>query len=172
VPDTLPRALFLDQINGSDLTDYRQSDQNGLQFERSGIVKNYALDASTATITWQLNGLAGQRFTTRIHLAMPSCDGFLGRYVLTDGSVPGGFGQEIHLAAANSLRLEDGVLGGAVELRSTIPAQISGRPQQTVSQSEAGFEKIMQSTELTLNWTIPSDACTLQIQLIIEASKP
>jgi alpha-amylase len=102
---------------------------------------------------------------------MPSCDGFLGRYVLADGSIPGGFGQEILITEANSLRLEDGVLGGNVSLHTNISAEICGRPQQTVSQSEAGFEKIMQSTELTLSWQIPSDTCTLQIQLIIEPSQ-
>ena len=172
VPDTLPRALWLDELDGNSLNDYSLSRPDGLQFERSSIAKNYALDASTVTVTWQLNGLGGQRFATRIHLAMPSCDGFLGRYVLADGSIPGGFGQEIHLAEASSLRLEDGVLGGSVSLQTNFSAEISGRPQQTVSQSEAGFEKIMQSTELKLSWQIPSDACTLQIQLIIEPSQP
>ena len=38
---------------------------------------------------------------TRLNLAMPSCDGFLGRYVLADGSVPGGFGDALDLAAAS-----------------------------------------------------------------------
>jgi alpha-amylase len=172
VPDTLPRALWLDELDGNSLNDYRLSRQDELQFERSGIEKNYVLAASTVAVTWHLSGLAGHRLATRIHLAMPSCDGFLGRYVLADGSIPGGFGQEIHLAEASSLRLEDGVLGGSVSLQTNFSAEISGRPQQTVSQSEAGFEKIMQSTELTLSWQIPSDACTLQIQLIIEPSQP
>jgi alpha-amylase len=171
VPDTLPRTLWLDELDGNSLSDYRLTSQDALQFERNGIEKKYALDASTVTICWQLSGLAGQRFTTRIHLAMPSCDGFLGRYVLADGSIPGGFGQEIHLPEASSLRMDDGVLGGSVSLQTNFSAEISGRPQQTVSQSEAGFEKIMQSTELTLSWDIPSDANTLQIQLIIEPSQ-
>jgi hypothetical protein len=103
---------------------------------------------------------------------MPSCDGFLGRYVLADGSIPCGFGQELALGQAQLLVLEDGVLGGRLRLQTKNLAEICGRPQQTVSQSEAGFEKIMQSTELSLSWLIPSDACTLQMQLTIETSKP
>ena len=115
-----------------------------------------------------LTGLAGRRLTTRLNLAMPSCDGFLGRYMLTDGSIPGGFGTPLELAATNGLTLADGVLGGNIRVGSTISAEIHGRPQQTVSQSEAGFEKIMQSVELDLSWVIPDEACTLQLQLTIE----
>jgi hypothetical protein len=33
---------------------------------------------------------------------MPSCDGFLGRYVLADGSIPCGFGQELDLSVRPS----------------------------------------------------------------------
>nr|MBP8194481.1 DUF1926 domain-containing protein [Azonexus sp.] len=39
-----------------------------------------------------------------------------------------------------------------------------------VSQSEAGFEKIMQAVELRLNWRIPDDSHTLQLHLTIEAT--
>ena len=136
------------------------------------MTKTYALQGSTVTVTWQLNGLAGRRFETLLNLAMPSCDGFLGRYVLADGSIPGGFGQPLDLAAASALRLEDGVLGGHVRLQSSIPAEITGRPQQTVSQSEAGFEKIMQAAEVSFTWIIPADDCTLQLQLTIAPSAP
>ena len=172
VPDTLPRALWLDELDEQNLTDYQLSDSEALTFARDGIKKTCAISTSTVTICWQLTGLAGRRFATTLHLAMPSCDGFLGRYLLADGSIPGGFGQSIQLADASALTLEDGVLGGSVKLQTTIPAQISGRPQQTVSQSEAGFEKIMQSTQIRLDWLIPNDACTLKINLNIEPQKP
>jgi len=141
-----------------------------MEYQRPGISKNYTISGSTAAITWQLNNLAGHRFSTRLNLAMPSCDGFLGRYVLADGSIPVGFGQPLDLDEATSLTLEDGVLGGSIQLKTSISAEIHGRPQQTVSQSEAGFEKIMQAVELRLNWVIPGDHCTLQLQLIIEPS--
>jgi alpha-amylase len=170
VPDTLPRALWLDELDGAGINDYVADESAALHFRRPGIEKIYALNGSTVTIRWQLDGLAGRRFSTRLNLAMPSCDGFLGRYQLADGSFPGGFGQPLDLTEAQSLTLEDGVLGGRLHLHSDFSAEIHGRPQQTVSQSEAGFEKIMQAAELTLSWTIPNDACTLQLQLTIEAS--
>jgi alpha-amylase len=116
-------------------------------------------------VTWHCSGLAGRCLTTRLNLAMPSCDGFLGRYVLADGSVPGGFGQPIDLPDMTTLTLEDGVLGGSIRLSTRNPAEICGRPQLTVSQSEAGFEKIMQAVELSVRWTLPDDQCTLQLQL-------
>ncbi len=103
---------------------------------------------------------------------MPSCDGFLGRYMLAGGNIPGGFGQTLELADATSLTLEDGVLGGSVRLRASIPAEIHGQPQQTVSQSEAGFEKIMQAVAVSFTWTVPDDSHTLQLHLTIAPSAP
>lgn len=170
VPDTLPRALALDTLDGQALTDYRQPSPDILRFERADIVKTWAVNGATAIVTWQLSGLAGRRFSTRLNLAMPSCDGFLGRYVLADGTVPGGFGRALELAEADVLTLEDGVLGGSIKLLTSRAATIGGQPHQTVSQSEAGFEKIMQAVELRLAWTIPEDHCTLQLQLITEPS--
>ncbi|MFY9721147.1 MAG: alpha-amylase/4-alpha-glucanotransferase domain-containing protein, partial [Azonexus sp.] len=168
VPDALPRALGLDELDGRSIDDYLPAAGSTLKFTRPGISKAWALNGSTATIAWQLKGLAGKHLTTRLNLAMPSCDGFLGRYVLADGSIPGGFGAALDLAAAKSLTLADGVLGGRIRVDITIPAEIHGRPHQTVSQSEAGFEKIMQAVELSVNWVIPDDACTLQLKLTIE----
>ncbi len=172
VPDTLPRALWLDELDGSALSDYAQAAPGKLEFARPGIVKTYALAGSTATVTWHCSGLAGQRLATRLNLAMPSCDGFLGRFVLADGSIPGGFGQPLELTDATRLTLEDGVLGGSLELQTSFSAQISGRPQQTVSQSEAGFEKIMQAAEIAFTWQIPATDCTLQLQLTIVPKAP
>ncbi|HYO27997.1 MAG TPA: alpha-amylase/4-alpha-glucanotransferase domain-containing protein, partial [Azonexus sp.] len=168
VPDALPRALGLDELDGRSIDDYLPAAGSTLEFTRPGISKTWALNGSTATIAWQLKGLAGKHLSTRLNLAMPSCDGFLGRYMLADGSIPGGFGDVLDLAAAKSLTLGDGVLGGSIRVDSPIPAEIHGRPQKTVSQSEAGFEKIMQAVELSVNWVIPDDACTLQLKLIIE----
>ena len=170
VPDALPRALFLDQLDGVAVDDYALATPDALRFARPGVIKSYALNDATATINWLLTGLAGRRFATRLNLAMPSCDGFLGRYVLADGSIPGGFGSPLDLPVASTLTLEDGVLGGGIHLLASIPAEIRGRPQQTVSQSEAGFEKIMQSVELSVTWTVPDDRFTLQLQLTTQQS--
>ncbi len=167
VPDALPRALWLDNLDGAALGDYVQA-ENSLGFARANMTKTYALQGSTVTVTWHLNGLAGRRFETMLNLAMPSCDGFLGHYTLADGSIPSGFGQALHLPATTSLSLDDGVLGGRLTLEASLPGDIHGQPHQTVSQSEAGFEKIMQAVELRLTWVIPDDNCTLKLQLNIE----
>jgi len=167
-PDTLPRALFVDALDDATLTDYAPASPASLHFARPGVTKTYAIEQATVSVSWQLTGLAGRRFSTCLNLAMPSCDGFLGRYVLADGSIPGGFGQALDLAEAAGLSLEDGVLGGRLRLQTSIPAHIRGQAQQTVSQSEAGFEKIMQSTEIRLDWIIPGDSCALQLHLTIE----
>ena len=92
--------------------------------------------------------------------------------MLADGSIPGGFGQPLDLTDATWLTLEDGVLGGRLDLQTSFSARIAGRPQQTVSQSEAGFEKIMQAAEVSFTWIIPADDCTLQLQLTIAPSAP
>jgi alpha-amylase len=171
VPDPLPRAIWIDALDGVPVADYRL-EGSVLRCTRAGIAKAYAIDDATVSVTWRLAGLAGRRLETRLNLAMPSCDGFLGRYVLADGRIPGGFGQPLDLADDDRLTLEDGVLGGAVRLAASLPATIRARPHQTVSQSEAGFEKIMQAVELTFGWTVPDDDCTLQFHLTIAPRTP
>jgi alpha-amylase len=171
VPDELPRVLWLDEIDGMPVTDYRLAPE-ALRCERAGVVKSYVLEATGVTVTWRLSSLAGRSFATRLNLAMPSCDGFLGRYILADGRIPGGFGQPLELAAAMALTLEDGVLGAAVRITTGLPAEISSQAFKTVSQSEAGFEKIMQAVEVCVAWTVPDDECTLKLHLTTAASAP
>lgn len=172
VPDSLPRALFIDWIAGSPVTDYDSPAAAELHFVRPGISKHYTVADNTLTVDWQFSGLTGQPFATVLNLAMPSCDGFLGRYVLADGSIPAGFGQPLDLSDTEQLLLEDGVLGGRLQLRATLAGAIKCRPHQTVSQSEAGFEKIMQSAEVQLSWIIPDDNCHLHLQLTLESTQP
>lgn len=168
VPDRLPRALFLDFLDDDALADYAAAPAAPLALNRPGVAKTYALEGAALTVTWRFAGLAGRRFATVLNLAMPSCDGFLGRYVESDGSIPGGFAQPLELDAAAGFALEDGVLGGRLALAAAPPARVSGRPHLTVSQSEAGFEKIMQAAELTLSWTIPADDWRITLQLTVE----
>jgi len=58
------------------------------------------------------------------------------------------------------------VLGGAVHLHSTLPCTFSSYPHFSVSQSEAGFEKIMQAVTLQLEW--PAEALTEDIEIRLE----
>ena len=168
VPDAQPRALGLDALDGQTLTDYALADANQLHFLRAGISKRYTLTDDHVTIRWDFAELAGQSFSTTLNLAMPSCDGVLGRYLLEDGSMPCGFGQELDLTDSTLLTLDDGMLGGLLQLRASRPVSIRCRAHHTVSQSEAGFEKIMQAAEITIAWTIPDNDGTLQLQLSIE----
>jgi alpha-amylase len=163
-PDTRPRGMFEDCWFGPGdawrpLNNYRET--GTAQFEATigdgRVEKSYLLDGSRLTARYRARNLKG-RFEIRVNLAMPSCDGYAGRYVLADGSVPGGFGQALDLASAATLSLEDGVLGGAVVMSLNPPLAVTGRPHHTVSQSEAGFEKIMQATEITLSWPVEGDA--------------
>jgi len=168
LPDALPRSQFIDRLDGAAVDDYRRAAPDEASFVRPGIAKQYAVAGGALTVDWLLTGLAGHEFTTELNLAMPSCDGFLGRYVLADGSIPAGFGQPLELAETSGLTLEDGVLEGRVDLAAAPAAAIACRAHQTVSRSEAGFEKIMQSTELQLRWLVPDDACRLRLQLTFD----
>jgi hypothetical protein len=60
-------------------------------------------------------------------------------------------------------------MGGRVELRCAPPARIVTRPYRTVSQSEQGFEKIMQSMTLTLSWPLDGTQRHIGVGLVIAA---
>ncbi|MEO6145712.1 MAG: alpha-amylase/4-alpha-glucanotransferase domain-containing protein, partial [Sulfuriferula sp.] len=110
-------------------------------------------------------GLQGQ-FITEINLAMPSCDGPAGRFVLGD-QVVGGFGQPQIVEAMDHIRLEDEVLKGSIALSANQPVKFASQPLFTVSQSEAGFEKIMQAVTLQLDWQLPTGENQLELNLIV-----
>jgi hypothetical protein len=126
--------------------------------------KRISLNDNRLTIRYSFGAALTGRFDTQINLAMPSADGFLGRYV-HEGSIPGGFGQPIELASVTTLALEDGVLGGTLEVLCSPPARLTGRPHHTVSQSEDGFEKIMQAVTLDLSWAVGDDTTELVVAL-------
>jgi 4-alpha-glucanotransferase/alpha-amylase len=48
-------------------------------------------------------------------------------------------------------------------LRASRPVQFSAQPLFTVSQSEQGFEKIMQAVTLLLTWPIETEAVILSL---------
>lgn len=168
VPDAQPRVIGLDRLDGEAITDYvAQRGDGALAFAREGIVKTWRVDAGTVEVNWRCRGLAGHTLTIEANLAMPSCDGYCGRYRLADGSIPGGFGQPLAATGATRVTLEDGVLGGSVSLACSQPADFSGRPHFTVSQSEAGFEKIMQAVEMTLALAITRDDANITLRFEI-----
>jgi hypothetical protein len=88
----------------------------------------------------------------------------LGRYVF-EGAIPGGLGQPLRLSSMTTLSLEDGVLGGTVEVLCSPPAALEAAPHYTVSQSEDGFEKIMQGVTLRLTWQVEEGDTDITVAL-------
>ena len=122
VPDPRPRGLFLDRWRRGD-----HSCAAGLRRRSAGVQpsssraaakgsrsrRRISLGDNRVTVRYALRAQAAGRFETELNLAMPSCDGVLGRYVF-EGGIPGGFGQPLSLPSMTTLSLEDGVLGGMV----------------------------------------------------------
>jgi alpha-amylase/alpha-mannosidase (GH57 family) len=128
------------------------------------ITKQLALKDAALTVNYKFADLHGGLFRVEINLAMPSCDGPAGRFRIGN-DIPGGFAQPLRLASMKELLLEDEVLGGAVKLTSSVPCRLNTWPHFSVSQSEAGFEKIMQAVTLELTWHADSLAKGVDLAL-------
>ncbi len=115
------------------------------------VAKRYRVAAQRLTVDYRIKGAVPGSFRATLNLAMPSCDGPAGRFVM-DGAVLGGFGQPLTLDGMTQLELLDDVLGGRVFIRVSHPVVWRSYPYFTVSQSEAGFEKIMQAVCIELIW--------------------
>jgi alpha-amylase/alpha-mannosidase (GH57 family) len=181
--DLAARTLFRDAWVGADLGlqplldyDLRQVDAASVAFsiERGGatLQKDIGVCGSRISIGYRFAGAldaAGiSAFESTIDLAMPSCDGPGAHYLYRD-VVAGGLGQPLDLEGMTELVLVDNFMGGSLTLRSNLPVGLRARPYYTVSQSEGGFEKIMQSVTLTLSW--PLDAAHANIDLSLEIRK-
>jgi hypothetical protein len=180
MPDPRPRGIAIDTLIADGarhaLDHYRPGDTPaGFIAEGDGwrMEKHYTLHGDTLEIAYRLTGEATNtcQVETQLNLAMPSCDGFGGRYILADGSIPGGFGQTLTLTGLSQITLADSELdGGAVHLTAVPPAPtFSGQPHYTVSQSEAGFEKVMQAVCLTLRWSTPGEWQRITLKTISAA---
>ena len=179
VPDPRPRSLFLDSWTpagaapialGGYSVDQVQPPLQALTLKAGmdglGVSKRYTLDGARLEVSWEFSGRMDGMFTTEINLAMPSCDGFGGSYELADGSIPGGFGQDVHLFHLQRINLRDSELGGRLELSACSPVTLSAAPHFTVSQSEAGFEKVMQAATLRLSWPLSLGSMTLVLEVV------
>ena len=133
--------------------------------EATRIAKIYSVRDNRLTVA--LKSVGNGRLSTRLNLAMPSCDGPAGRYVV-NGEIPGGFGQTFTWNELKELTLEDLYLGAVVRLQTNRPARIKVQPHFTVSQSEAGFEKVMQAVELSLTWEA-EDVTEVQVRVDISS---
>ena len=156
--DDHARGLFMDRLNGA-LVNYRHepSTIHGACFWADvfplHIKKNYKLADNRLLVSYRFAGEVEGVFSTEINLAMPSCDGWSGRYIHQD-QIPGGFGQLLELSAMTDITLDDDELGGSIALNVSSPAALRAQPYYSVSQSEGGFEKIMQAVTLKLEWPV------------------
>lgn len=129
--------------------------------------KKITLNKDTLLARYKFTKLPQGSFLVEINLAMPSCDGPAGRY-RSGENILGGFGQPLNISGMKEITLEDEVLGGTVYLHSSLPCAFTSFPHFSVSQSEAGFEKIMQAVTLLLEW--PSDALTDELEIAIRVT--
>ncbi|MFN0313678.1 MAG: alpha-amylase/4-alpha-glucanotransferase domain-containing protein [Burkholderiales bacterium] len=173
-PDARPRALFVDRWVTEQLAVQPEYVLSALEPEEviafqaevpGGYVrKHYELTDNRLLVKYVARSDSRARLEAQLNIAMPSCDGFLGRYVF-EGQVPGGFGQALELDSMSTIMLEDGVLGGSIEILCSRPAKLRAAPHHTVSQSEDGFEKIMQAVTLDLVWEMEPGESDLLIAI-------
>jgi 4-alpha-glucanotransferase/alpha-amylase len=79
--------------------------------------------------------------------------------------MPCGFGQDLDLSGCTGLTLDDRALAGGIGIETSAPVAVKARPLCTVSQSEGGLEKIMQSACVTLSWLVPEEGSELIVTL-------
>ncbi|MDE1980764.1 MAG: DUF1926 domain-containing protein [Betaproteobacteria bacterium] len=173
--DPFQRSLFIDRIVlGGQARVVRYEAQAApdvgpsLQFraiETDGLLKRVALAGETLAVTYEFAELPAGDFEVELNLAMPSCDGPAGRFEMQE-EILGGFGQPLEIPFTE-LVLRDDVLGGAVHLSASHPGQLRSAPCFSVSQSEAGFEKIMQAVTLHLRWPCETLGSPLILRLSV-----
>ncbi|MDO8369456.1 MAG: DUF1926 domain-containing protein, partial [Candidatus Nitrotoga sp.] len=134
------------------------------EFGGKTIQKRISLNANCLCVSYTFDSALQGRFFTRVALAMPSCNGYAGRYIQEE-KILSGFGSELELNDMNGLVLDDRVLGGNLVLNNNHPIQLRGMPYFTVSQSEAGFEKIMQAVMLTLQWPLSQNEMSVMLTI-------
>lgn len=177
-PDARPRNVLMDFRLLPDgarvavdryLLEALESERLEAYFVASGtgwhLEKWIRLERHRLVVRYRYSGDMPARCETELNFAMPSCDGFGGRYVLENGDIPCGFGQMLDLERCNQLALDDRELRGGLILTTSATVAMRARPHHTVSRSEAGLEKIMQSACVTLCWTIGTPGSELEVML-------
>ncbi len=130
--------------------------------------KQIALDGRTLVVTYMFRNVPNSRFEVELNLAMPSCDGPAGCFEM-NGEVLGGFAQQIQPRLCDEIHLRDDILKGNLTLMVNQTATLRTAPCYSVSQSEAGFEKIMQAVTLHLDWKCQLIKTPLVIRLTIDS---
>lgn len=177
ITDAHRRSMFLDQLHvagGTQSPSYEVAKQGKgaqarfvAQLEQGSIAKRIELQGNRLSVEYEFDGSFDGMFEVEINLAMPSCDGPAGCFRLGD-HIPGGFGQFHQLEQCGEIELHDEVLGGRLILSAATPATLRSAPCFSVSQSEAGFEKIMQAVTLQLSWPFAEIGRKLTLGVMVE----
>ena len=117
------------------------------------VSKKVTLRDSKVIVDYIVESTEPGRFQVEIDVAMPCCDGYAGRFI-HEGQILGGFGGLVALDEAQVVTLDDRYLDAHLTLSASRGVRLSANPYHTVSQSEDGLEKIMQSVTLTLTWPV------------------
>lgn len=169
IADDHPRSLFVDRLDNG-FVSYRSLasalENNHFQSENTPypIHKHIILDENILQVSYRFTAKMAQVFSTEINLAMPSCDGIGGRYI-HQGKIPGGFGQLLELTELTEITLDDDTLSGGIVLKTSAPVMFRAHPHFTVSQSESGFEKIMQAVTLLLEWPVTMQELIITLEI-------
>jgi 4-alpha-glucanotransferase len=165
--DRFPRALFVDfwQPDGGEMRFLRyaprQPKQRGLaagrfSHESDGlhVAKDLRLRDDALVVRYEVepSGALGT-FSVELNVAMPSCDGPGGRYIV-GGQPLGGFDWRVRVEGCPELLLSDSELAGQTAIVFAPACDMTAQPLYTVSQSESGFEKIMQASTIRASWRI------------------
>lgn len=181
--DARPRSIFretwIDRAGARAIDDYEALPAGAVEHAAGfrarcaggSVEKHLLVQGARLTAWFSLAGVGAGRLRTELNLALPSCDGFSGRYVLR-GEIPGGFGQPLDADEVSELALDDRFMRGTVMLLLSRPAAVRARPLHTVSRSEDGFEKIMQCVTIELEWPVGPGTGELSATLRIVADPP
>ncbi len=170
--DEQQKLMFLDRwrMGGAETRlSYVQADngnvKHGVAFEAplgaGKVRKSILLERERLYVAYHFSGVGEGVFAVAVNLAMPSCDGPAGRFRVGD-EIIGGFGQVQHLDTMQHIVLEDAVLNGKLDVSVSRPVSLQSQPLFSVSQSEAGFEKIMQAVVLNFECALNEQVDTLE----------
>jgi hypothetical protein len=134
------------------------------------IEKHIAAEHDSLIVRYRLAESAQGELRTVLSIAMPSCDGFGGRY-LVGGQILGGFGQPFEALEAAEFVLDDRYMKGGIRFAIDPPARVAGRPYHTVSQSEDGFERIMQCVSIEVIWSFGRNQAQCGLTLSAEPDR-
>lgn len=172
------KSLFMERWitqDGIDTPSYGlipdHSGEFGLSFSAAmgtgKVDKHVRLESNRLIVEYEFGKTGPGTFCVELNLAMPSCDGPAGRFKIGD-DIMGGFGQELTVPKLKALTLEDDVMGGKMHITLNQAMDCYARPFFSVSQSEAGFEKIMQAVTLSLSCSPKATQGPVSIMLEVE----